>query len=72
MTVASFVASQRAEFDVPHALSCRALGVSESWFYKWHDRPATARQSVADSSTKRAEVLRGRTAPMDRPGSMPI
>ena len=52
MTVASFVASQRAEFDVPHALSCRALGVSESWFYKWHDRPATARQSVADSSTK--------------------
>ena len=44
MTVASFVASQRAEFDVPHALSCRALGVSESWFYKWHDRPATARQ----------------------------
>jgi transposase InsO family protein len=56
MTVASFVASQRAEFDVPHALSCRALGVSESWFYKWHDRPPTARQQrrrLLDEAVKR-------------------
>ena len=44
MSVASFIASQRAGYGVPHALSCKALGVSESWFYKWHDRPATARQ----------------------------
>jgi transposase InsO family protein len=44
MTVASFIASQRADFDVPHVVSCRALSVSESWFYKWRDRPATARQ----------------------------
>jgi len=28
MTVASFIASQRADFDVPHVLSCRALSVS--------------------------------------------
>jgi putative transposase len=44
MTVASFVASQRAEFNVPHAISCRALGISESWFYKWRNRPPTPRQ----------------------------
>ena len=44
MTVASFIASQRADFDVPHVLSCRALSVSESWFYKWRDRPPTLRQ----------------------------
>jgi len=44
MTVASFIASQRAEFEVPHVISCRALCVSESWFYKWKDRQPTPRQ----------------------------
>src|SRR4051812_3424244 len=44
MSVASFVASQRADHGVPHAKCCRWLGVSESWFYKWHDREPTARQ----------------------------
>jgi transposase InsO family protein len=48
MTVASFVASQRTNHGVPHALSCRALGLSESWFYKWRDRPPTARQRRRD------------------------
>jgi putative transposase len=44
VSVASFIASQRADHGVPHALSCRALEVSESWFYKWHERPPTPRQ----------------------------
>ncbi|MGH9920654.1 MAG: IS3 family transposase [Nitrososphaerales archaeon] len=44
MSVASFIASQRAEYKVPHAISCRALGVAESWFYKWRDRQPTKRQ----------------------------
>ena len=43
MTVASFIASQRAKHAVPHVISCRALDVSESWFYKWKDRPPTKR-----------------------------
>jgi putative transposase len=33
--VAAFIASQRAEHGIPHATSCRALGVSQAWFYKW-------------------------------------
>ena len=45
MTVASSIVSQRAEYRVPHATSCRALGVCESWFYKWRDRPPTPRRA---------------------------
>jgi len=45
LSVASHIAAQRAEHKVPHAVACRALEVSESWFYKWHDRPPTPRQA---------------------------
>ena len=44
MSVASHIASQRTDHGVPHAVAWWALGVSESWFYKWHRRPATPRQ----------------------------
>lgn len=45
MSLASFVAAQRTDHGVPHAVACRALNVSESWFYKWRDRPPTPRQA---------------------------
>jgi transposase InsO family protein len=45
MSVASHIASQRTLHGVPHAVACRALGVSESWFYKWRGRPPTPRQA---------------------------
>ena len=50
MSVASFIASQRTKHRVPHAKCCRWLGVSESWFYKWHDRQPTR------SELRRAEL----------------
>ena len=43
MSVASFIVSQRTDHGVAHAKCCRWLEVSESWFYKWRDRPPTAR-----------------------------
>ncbi|MEU2874773.1 IS3 family transposase [Streptomyces olivoreticuli] len=43
--LAAFIGSQRAEHKIPHRLACRILGVSESWFYKWRDKPATARET---------------------------
>jgi putative transposase len=33
--VAAFIAAQRDEHQIPHAVACRALKVSRSWFYKW-------------------------------------
>ena len=44
MTIAAFISSQRTDHNVPHTLTCRALDVSESWFYKRRGRPPTPRQ----------------------------
>jgi putative transposase len=44
VSLAAFVAAQRTDQGVPHAVACRALDVSESWFYKWRDRQPTPRQ----------------------------
>lgn len=43
--VAAVIADQRTEHGIPHSVSCRALGVSQSWFYKWRGREATERQT---------------------------
>jgi putative transposase len=32
--VAALIAAWRAQDGIPHAVACRALGVSRSWFYK--------------------------------------
>jgi len=44
LSLAAFIASQRTEHRVPHAVACRAMDVSESWFYKRRDREPTVRQ----------------------------
>jgi putative transposase len=35
VSLAAVIASQREQHGIPHAVSCRALGVSQAWFYKW-------------------------------------
>lgn len=30
----------KTEENIPHRITCRALGVSEAWFHKWRRRPA--------------------------------
>ncbi|NKZ03151.1 IS3 family transposase [Actinomadura latina] len=44
MIVAEFIASCRTEHGIPHAIACRALEVSQSWFYKHINRAPTARE----------------------------
>ena len=52
----AFIASQRESRGIPHAVSCRALEVSESWFYKWKDGDHSARR--ARRERLKAEVRR--------------
>jgi len=35
VSLAALIAAQRVEHGIPHAVSCRALEVSQAWFYKW-------------------------------------
>jgi putative transposase len=64
MIVAEFIASCRTRFGIPHAIACRALEVSQSWFYKWINRAPTARQqrrAALDEEIKRLFTASGGT-----------
>lgn len=59
MSLAAFIADQRTVHGVPQAVACRALAVSESWFYKWHRReqrlaPAEQRRAALDAAVAAA------------------
>jgi len=54
--VAGLIAAQREQHRIPAALSCRALGVSRSWFYKWQAGSLPPRRLRRDRL--RAEVAR--------------
>ena len=49
MSISAYIAAQRTDHAVPHAVSCRALGVAPSTFCKWRGWPPTlARRRSAD------------------------
>jgi putative transposase len=59
VSLAVFIADQRTSHQVPHAVACRALSVSESWFYKWHHRsrqplPSEQRRVELDAAVAEA------------------
>jgi hypothetical protein len=54
VSLAAFIADQRTSHDVPHAVACRALTVSESWFYKWNSRQQ--QQTPTPAEQRRAEL----------------
>lgn len=61
MSVARFIADQRTNYAVPHALVCALLGVSEAWFYKWIKRaegPGAASGLFTDTDRRRDAVDR--------------
>jgi len=43
--VACFIAAQRDIYRVPQAVACRALGVSQAWFYKWRHGDASGQHA---------------------------
>jgi len=65
--VAAFIVSQRARHGVPYAVSCRALGVSQSWFYKWKDGDRSARRTRRNRL--KAEIARLFAARKGKDGS---
>ena len=58
--MAALIAAQREQHRVPHAVACRALGVSRSWFYKHKTGTLTVR--AARRQALAAEVRRLFTA----------
>jgi putative transposase len=54
--VAALIAARRAGDGIPYAVSCRALGVSRSWFYKWKDGRLPPR--AARRQQLKAEIAR--------------
>jgi putative transposase len=56
--VAAFIAAQREDHGIPHATACRALGVSQSWFYKWcHGDPSAQHARRARLSIEVARLF---------------
>ncbi|GAA3786506.1 hypothetical protein GCM10022226_00760 [Sphaerisporangium flaviroseum] len=68
MSVAAFICSQKTEYGLDYIVSCRALGVSQPWFYKWRKRIGQAaptareqRRAALDEEIKRLFEVSGGT-----------
>lgn len=51
------ISSCKAEEGIPHHVACRALGVSESWYYKWRHRPPTEREMLLQHLAEETEEI---------------
>jgi putative transposase len=58
--VAAFIAAQRAQYGIGYAVACRALGVSQSWFYKWRHGDTSLRRARRQGLTALVVALFGR------------
>jgi putative transposase len=60
VSVAAFICSQKTDHGIDHAISCRALEVSQSWFYKWKNRIGVSAPTVREQRRGRlgAEIER--------------
>jgi transposase InsO family protein len=67
VSMAGFIVTQRVEYQVPHATSCRALGVSQAWFYKWRHGDPSVRHARREQL--RIEIARLFAAHKSRYGS---
>lgn len=53
------IVTERADHEIAYAVSCRALGVSESWFYKHKNRlatPTVVRRGELDAAIEKVFV----------------
>jgi putative transposase len=58
--VAALIAARRDQHQIPHAVSCRALGVAWSWFYKWRSgalAPRAQRRQLLKAEVARLFAL---------------
>ena len=58
--MAAFIAAQRAQYGIGYAVACRALGVSQSWFYKWRHGDTSLRRARRRGLTALVVALFGR------------
>ena len=57
MSVAGFIATERAQHGIPHATACRALGFSQAWFYRWRHGDASPRRARREQLTAKIRQL---------------
>ncbi len=57
VAVAELITTQRARFGIPYATSCRALGVSQAWFYKWRDGDVSVRRARCRALAELVAIL---------------
>ena len=49
--MAGLIVAEGAQHHIPHATACRALGVSQAWFYKWRNGDASPRHARREQLT---------------------